>query len=422
MRPLYLWIAASCILALFVVRPIFSSGAPPASREKVIYSFSGGLDGAGPMSDLTIDAAGNLYGTTEYGGPEGCTIGCGVVFELKRADDGWKEVVLYSFTNKADSALPQAGVIFDNFGNLYGTTLGTVFKLTPNSRGEWTESVIYTFGQSSGGGPLGDLVFDTQGNLYGTTAFGANGSCSYQGCGAVFKLIPQNDGSWRETTLHVFTDADGDGAKPSSGVVLDSAGNVYGTTSYGGTGSCISGDPINGPTLGCGTIYKLHPSGERWTETVLYSFVHESGYGVYPSSPVFFDHPDHVLGLTKAGGDGLGTFFELKNTAKGWQRDNAHIFFGPPGDGYLPTGKLTADSAGNIVGVTSYGGALGNGTVFELRPLKNGWREKIVYSFGAAPDGTIPAAGLVSDSQGVLYGTTSRGGSFNRGTIYQLTP
>jgi len=428
MRPLYLWIAASCILALFGMLPVFSSGTPPAGREKVIYSFTGSLDGAIPTSDLTLDAAGNLYGTTEYGGGTGN----GIVFELKRAQDGWKEHVLYSFTGGTDSYEPQAGVIFDKSGNLYGTTQGTVFKLTPNSRGGWTESVIYTFDcyGAVGCASRADLIFDTQGSLYGTTESGGDqNACDGLGCGAVFKLTPQTDGSWTETTLHAFTDTDGDGATPSSGVALDSKGNVYGTTASGGSGRCQS---VYGLSfiLGCGTIYTLTSSGGTWTETVLYSFVAGSGYGIYPSSQVVFDNPDHLLGLTKAGGDGLGTFFELKNTAKGWQRDNAHIFFGPPGDGYQPTGRLIANSNGDILGVTYYGGASGKGSVFEFERLNDGWKEKILYSFGGRPDGMGPSAGLVLDSQGALYGTTSQGGTstgnacnyYGCGVVYQLTP
>jgi uncharacterized repeat protein (TIGR03803 family) len=434
MRRKTFWIATSCILAVASLLPVFSSGASPASKEKVLYSFMGGADGLAPVSDLTVDSVGNLYGTTEFGGT-GCSVGCGTVFELKHSQTGWQKQVIYSFTGGSDGSDPQAGVIFDNSGNLYGTTQNTVFKLAPNAHGSWTVSIIYDLNcsESAGCGPQDDLVFDAKGNLWGTTAFGASGggSCSDNGCGAVFELTPQTNGSWTETTLHVFTDTDGDGATPSSRVFLDSAGSVYGTTRYGGSGSCLEGNGVVGYFSGCGTVYKLTRSGGSWTETVLHNFIHGGGFGKYPSGEIFLEDASHLLGLTQAGGDGLGTLFEFEDTGKrGWHQSHAHIFFGPPDDGETPTGRLIADSHGNLLGITSYGGANGRGTVFELSRLNNGWREKVLYSFAGSPDGAIPAAGLVSDSQGVLYGTTQQGGTSTGnvcnfsgcGTVYEITP
>jgi uncharacterized repeat protein (TIGR03803 family) len=330
MRRKSFWIAASCILAVVGLRPVFSSSASPGSREKVIYAFTGGADGGSPLSDLTIGSAGNLYGTTSHGGIATTCVSCGTVFELKRPNDGWKEQVLYSFAGGNDGAGPAAGVIFDKAGNLYGTTegggsgdSGTVFKLTPNSRGGWTETVIYSFAYNGSAGqyPAVDLSFDVQGNIYGTTPQGAsNGGCSEWGCGALFELTPRSDGSWTETTIHVFTDTGGDGAIPSSEVVLDSAGNVYGTTKSGGTGSCLLEDHPFDPTLGCGTIYRAtQGSGGAWTETVLYNFVRGGGFGVFPSGGVLFDNANHLFGVTLAGGDGLGAAFELRDLqSKGW--------------------------------------------------------------------------------------------------------
>jgi hypothetical protein len=434
------WIAAGCILAVIGLRPVFSSGAPPASKEKVIYSFTGGADGEWPLSDLTIDSAGNLYGTTVRGGT-GCSPdgGCGTVFELERTSQGWKHQVLYRFAGYPnDGFSPLAGLIVDNAGNIYGSTAsggtnddGTVFMLVPNSQGSRTEKVIYTFDCTSGDAgcePKGDLVSDAHGNLYGTTSGGGGGACYYFGCGAVFELMPQADGTWAETTLHAFAGAPNDGTYPTAGVVLDSTGAVYGTTIYGGSGSCRTGGTED--VYGCGTVYKIAPSGGAWTETVLYSFVKGYGFGMFSSGELFFHNHDHVLGVTQAGGDGLGSVFELRDTKRrGWQQSGAHIFYGSP-DGQLPAGRLVADASGNLFGVASAGGTGtgGDGIVFELQRLKGGWKERILHSFTGPPDGEYPPAGLVSDSQGHLYGTTEFGGTGmgcnqgSCGTVYEVIP
>jgi hypothetical protein len=438
MRRKSFWVAASCILALASLLPVFSSGASPASKEKVIYSFTGGADGGAPLSDLTIDSAGNLYGTASQGGTgTACgSGGCGTVFELKRSQDGWKEQVLYSFTGSDDGIRPEAGLVFDNAGNLYGTTLGggtgyggVVFKLTPNSHGGWTESIIYAFTSSGSAGttPQADLVFDARGNLYGTTSQGASGgrSCNDVGCGAVFELTPQSDGTWTEATLHVFTGVP-DGATPISGVVLDSAGSVYGATWMGGTGPCSSHTLLG--AQGCGAIYKLTCSGSSWTETILYNFVRGGGFGVYPSGQLFLDSSNHLLGVTQAGGDGVGTVYELQDTRKrGWQQREVHMFHDFP-DGVGPVGGLVADTEGNLFGATLNGGAStdASGAVFQAYRSENGWRERILHSFTGSPDGAIPAAGLVFDSHGHLYGTTQYGGTgtacrLGCGTVYEIT-
>ncbi len=440
MRQKTFWIAASCILAVIGLRPAFSSGAAPASTEKVIYSFTGGADGGQPMSDLTIDAAGNLYGTTSQGGV-GCNgYGCGTVFELKRTKDGWKEDVLYSFTGASDGEGPQAGVIFDNVGNLYGTTVaggsnggGTVFKLEPNSRHGWTESILHSFTLVSGDGsrPQTDLVFDTQGNAYGATLWGgsAGQSCHGFGCGVVFELTPHAKGAWTETILHVFAGAP-DGATPSSSVVLDSAGNLYGMTAYGGAGPCNINGPRDAPVPGCGAVYELmHKTDGGWTETVVYSFVRGGGSAVTPSGGLILDNVGRLIGTSFAGGDRWGAVFELDQSRRGWDQSVLHRFYGNP-DGIQPMGRLWTDAHGDLFGVTISGGANRvNGTVFELEPTKAGdWRERLLHAFGSGSDGMSPQAGLVSDSEGHLFGTTPQGGGSGCyggtgcGTVYEVTP
>jgi uncharacterized repeat protein (TIGR03803 family) len=233
MRSNHFWIGGIGILALLALPPVISSGVPPASKankqpsatEKVIYSFAGGADGAFPQSDLIVDSGGNLYGTTLFGGGgtgTGCTGGCGTVFELKRTQSGWKEQVLYSFQgNSGDGKYPEAGLVFDTTGNLYGTTVegvgsqcGTIFKLAPNGKGGWTESVLYSFDCKGSAGlyPSSDLVFDRQGNLYGTAPQGGvTAGCN--NCGTVFELTPQSNGSWTESTLHQFAGPPNDGVR-----------------------------------------------------------------------------------------------------------------------------------------------------------------------------------------------------------------
>lgn len=436
MRRETFWIVAGCVLVLAGLLPAFSSGASPASAEKVIYSFTGGADGAQPLSDLILDSEGNLYGTTNLGGIIGGAcgrFGCGTVFELKRSGSGWTADVLHSFLGGLDGTRPAAGLIFDGAGNLYGSTefggigdRGTVFKLTPDSHRKWTESIIYSFPSdgSAGFSVQEHLTFDAQGNLYGATSEGGqnNKLCAANGCGAVFELTHQADGSWAETTIHAFTGAP-DGGSPSSGLALD-AGSFYGVTEYGGIGTCRYIYPGGDYAGGCGTAYRLtHNSDGSWTENVIYSFVGGGGRGKDASGGVLFDDKGHLLGTSLAGGDGFGTVFELEHIpGRGWQEDEVHIFYGAP-DGAAPTGTMIADANGDLFGVTNTEGRRrGSSIVFRLQHSGNAWKEKILHTFSGTPDGGNPSAGLVSDSQGHLYGTTSAGGSNNLGAVYEITP
>jgi uncharacterized repeat protein (TIGR03803 family) len=314
-------------------------------KERVLYSFTG-PDGSNPVGALVRDAAGDLYGTTEGGG----AFGAGVVF--KTNDSGFVQV-LHSFTGGADGANPVSGLLRDPAGNLYGTTVnggasnaGTVFKLDPSG----AETVLYSFtGGTDGGNPAAGLVQDAAGNLYGTTAEGGDTSCfKPSGCGTIFEL----DKAGLETVLHSFTGAP-DGEFPGAGLVRDTAGNLYGTTTNGGAGTlCVSS---------CGTVFKLDSTG---TETVLYRFT---------------------------GG----------------------------ADGGNPDAGLVRDAAGNLDGTTIGGGAHNDGTVFELGIAGT---ETVLYSFTGQRGGSQPRAGLLRDSAGNLYGTTEFGGAFDAGVVFKLTP
>ena len=205
----------------------------------MLHAFTGSPDGADPASGMIFDQAGNLYGTTQFGG---CSLGCGTVFELTPSASGWTETVLYNFQGANDGAILYGGLVLDPAGNLYGTTVyggagggGTVFELTP-SNGDWDFSVLHSFVLQPTGGPTGTLARSAAGNLYGTVFSGGNG-CSGYGCGSVFELSP-SAGGWTFTSLYEFNDGR-DGGNPYAGVTLDSAGNLYGTTSglLGGDGS-----------------------------------------------------------------------------------------------------------------------------------------------------------------------------------------
>jgi uncharacterized repeat protein (TIGR03803 family) len=439
MRRNHCWIGGIGILALLVLLPVISSGATankdskaPTAKEKVIYSFQGGSDGANPMSDLVLDSSGNLYGTTNNGGGAN---EYGTVFELKRNGESWREQVLYRFQDGADGEYPQAGLIFDSSGNLYGTTergglgdLGTVFKLAPNGKGGWTHSILYSF--AVGAYPSSDLVFDANGNLYGTTLFGGVNSCEgAPACGTVFELIKQSNGSWTGSTLYQFAGPPNDGGIPSSGVALDSAGNLYGMTVAGGSNHCfLQGFP------GCGVVYKLTPDGKgNWTETVLFNFARGNGLAVSPSAGLLIDEDgDHLVGTTLEGGDGLGTIFALDESNNAtWKQEVLHRFY-ENRDGISPVGQLIRDSNHNLFGVALGGGGVvgGAGVVFELQLTKEGhWNETILHDFAGGTDGSYPQGGLVSDGNGHLYGTTSKGGTATCsegqnlcGTVYEITP
>lgn len=269
-----------------------------APTYTVLQTFTGGADGATPYAGLIPDAAGNLYGTTHLGGIKGCNqgglvIGCGVVFKL---DSGGNETVLYRFTGGADGAEPYGALIRDTAGNVYGTAFqggvgtclgggcGVVFKLDPAGN----ETVLYSFtGGADGANPGAGLIRNAAGNLYGTTSYGGDLNCNQQiGCGVVFKL----DSAGNETVLHTFTGADG---QQPGGLIADAAGNLYGAA---GGGS------------GCGVVFKLDPSGD---ETTLHNFTCGAD-GAFPSSALIRDAAGNLYGTTGSGGlYDAGTIFKL---------------------------------------------------------------------------------------------------------------
>jgi uncharacterized repeat protein (TIGR03803 family) len=386
-------------------------GALAAPVETVLYSFKGGSDGNEPFAGLIADSSGNLYGTTAFGGASNS----GVVFKLSPSGT---ETALYSFTNGSDGGSPFAGLIADSSGNLYGTTTsggasnrGVVFKLSPGG----AETVLHSFcslpGCSDGNDPFAGLIADSSGNLYGTTLGGGASNA-----GVVFKLSPGGT----ETVLYSFTGGS-DGAFPQAGLIADSSGNLYGTTSAGGaSGGC--GEP------GCGTVFKLSPSG---TETVLYAFKGFPSDGQGPAG-LIADSNGNLYGTTQVGGtrvvfcpSGCGTVFKLSPGGT----ETVLYAFSSFGDGAHPYAGLIADSSGNLYGTTYDGSApcseaAGCGVVFKLSPDGT---ETVLYSFTGGSDGGSPFAGLIADSSGNLYGTTAVGGAsgcnvgLGCGVVFKLT-
>jgi uncharacterized repeat protein (TIGR03803 family) len=351
---------------------------------------------------VILDSAGNIYGTTSYGGTGVCSElgyqGCGVVYKL---DTGGNYTVLHEFTGP-DGSVPEAGVIADSAGNLYGTTsgggtglcsvndltgCGVVYEL--DATGNYT--VLYGFtGGTDGGVPQAGVVLDSAGNLYGTASSGGNGT------GVVYKL----DATGQETVLFSFLTVPAGGSAPGSGVVGDSAGNLYGTTVFGGIGSCI--DDLPG---GCGVLYKLDSAGHY---TVLHRFTGGADGGA-PEAGVILDSAGNLYGTTNEGGPAnAGVVYKLDAAGN---FTVLHTFTGGAG-GSGPQAGVIRDSEGNLYGTTAYGGIANAGVVYKLDTAS---QETVLYSFTGEADGFLPYAGVIRDSAGNLYGTTVAGGA---GTLY----
>lgn len=407
---------ALVIVAMFVA---FAAASLNARTLSALHVFSDSPDGGSPWAAPIQDKQGNFYGTTWAGG----TLGFGTVYEV---DSTGHETILHNFTGGKDGSNPWSGLTIDAKGNLYGTTIvgggaycfndygcGVVFRLSHGTRG-WKESILYSFkGVSDGAHPgYGALAIDTAGNLYGTTIYGGTGYCS-TGCGIVFK-ITHHSGVWQEQVLHTFTAfSQTDGATPYGGLVLDPAGNIYGTTSGGGNSAC-----------GCGTVFKLDPSG---AETVIYNFGGGAD-GAEPFAGPLRDAAGNLYGTTLSGGSdlGYGTVFKLDATGT---KTLLHTFTGYPYDGAAPYATLARDAAGNLYGTTYFGGSgksvcqsngqpIGCGTMFKVNAQG---KETVLHNFSV--DGAEIIGGVTLDANGNLYGATSIGGRKypGAGIVYKLT-
>jgi uncharacterized repeat protein (TIGR03803 family) len=404
------WMILTTVLAILLA-PNASAG--PRYRLLHIFNYGEQYQIGPPAGPLFLSAKGTLYGTTGAGGVGCYHFGCGVVFALIPASGGgWHFAVLYEFAGDSDGGDPWGGLISDPSGNLYGTTLGasltpsTVFELIPATHG-WTHTVLYTNGAGPGlltdkaGNLYGDIgpgdyfgigaigelspgsdgwtytelanfnptigyappappIWDGKGNLFGTTTDGGIGqpACyTSEGCGVIFEMTPNQDGSWTYHILHRFASYPADGQTPYGGLVMDASGNIYGTTEYGG----IPGN---------GTVFKLSFSSGHWKKTVVYDFSNWHN-GALPNSTLVLDKAGSLYGVGGGGSQGCGPYtcgvvFKLTPQKNGkWTYSVMHKFSGP--DGNFPIAVIV-DVKGHLFGTTANGGAYNSGVAFEITP------------------------------------------------------
>lgn len=390
----------------------------------VVHNFTGAVgDGAYPYDAGLLALGGKLYGVTSGGGRRGA----GTFYELTLQSNGtWELSVLYSFTGGD----PIGSVIADTAGNFYGITnggglhgAGTAYRLS-NTSGTWQKTTLWSFGGPRDGAyPSAGLVLDQSGNLYGTTVLGG-----IYGEGAAFELSPSAGEMYTETLLHSFGAGASDGEHPNAPLIIDAAGNLFGTTSIGGSTTCSL------ETLSCGTVFELSPGANGWTETVIHYFEANGTDGFFPLSPLMMDKEGNLYGTTEDGGSGgdrcdsgggttgCGTVFVLSRSPSGhWEEQIIHAFGG--GDaGSEPNSGLVTDSAGNIYGETAPTEQFqGDGAVYELARSSSGvWEFEIRVTFNGT-NGNSPQGGLVL-AQDRLFGTTNAGGASGEGDVFALAP
>jgi uncharacterized repeat protein (TIGR03803 family) len=390
-----------------------------ARKPAVVYSFAGSPDGAEPYTGviaLTKRQAPRcpcLVGTTLKGGDSNND---GTVYSLTPGTKGaWTESVLYAFKGATTSDGSEPTGIwrpFDSTSPLFVTTLaggtygaGAVVELTPTSSGSWIEGVLYSFGPSpDGNSPYGPVVADTKGNLYGTTSIGG------KGFGVVYRMQPKGS-SYSESVLYSF-EGGNDGGNPHAGLIIDKEGALYGTTVAGGS-------------TGSGTVFKLTPKGSDYTESILYSFEGPPNDGAAPYGgltavgTLALAANGKVVGMSSSGGNrGYGIIYELTLSGSGAKESVLWNFGSVSGDGAYPYGNACTNEKGVIYGTTRAGGSGGSsglGTFFTLTPSGSAYKES-VYSF-TGPNGANPYAGPSVDSKGNLYVTTASGGSKDEGAV-----
>jgi uncharacterized repeat protein (TIGR03803 family) len=394
---------AAFTLAFIVIMTLTMARPAQAQTESVLYTFCSLTncdDGFLPMSNVIMDAQGNMYGTTIDGGVHHS----GTVFKL---DSGGTLTVLYSFCSArrmcTDGAHPFSGLVRDSAGNLYGTTadgghynVGTVFKLSSDG----TLTTLHSF-QNNGTDaytPVAGLLMDSSGNLYGTSYYGGK-----YGLGTVYRVTPAG----KESIMHSFGATSTDGANPANVVpVMDRLGNLYGTTEFGGS------------ILHQGTVFEITAGGK---ESVLYTFGATATDAEFPYAGLVIDAEGNLYGTT--GGIGPGAVFRVTHSGT---ETVIHSFQNSGTGGNSPYAPLVRDAAGNLYGVTFLGGLYGFGTVFKINASGV---ETILHAFANdGTDGVGPYGGLLLDSAGNLYGTTEGGGNlgctnlYGCGTVFKITP
>ena len=412
-------ISTTCLTFLVVLAIGLLLPAAQAQTYTVLHNFTGGQDGANPYAGVTIDRAGNLYGTA-YSGGSGSQ---GTVYELKPRNGNWTLDPLYSFCSElgcTDGAHPESRVVFSPQGILYGTTnvggvpgYGIVFQLRPPATAphsaiySWTETVLYSFTNSPDGSHpgYGDVIFDQANNIYDTTIAGGQ-----SGSGTVYELTP----SGTESVLYSFSGLYG--VEPYGSVVFDNAGNLYGTTYAGGNSSG-------------GTAFELtYVQGIGWEITTLADFGYNSA-GDYPWAGLIYEG-GNLYGTTSDTGpnNGGGTVFELMRLNGVWTEHHLFGFTGVLNGNCGPRGILAMDAAGNLYGTTYCDGTGSCGNVFELSPSNGGWTYSDLHDFTCGTDGGKPISNVAFDTAGNLYGTASVGGNLSDcggtgcGVVWEITP
>jgi hypothetical protein len=419
-------------LSLLFVLILAASVSSVAQKKTTLYNFTDGNDGGWPFAGVTLTSSGALYGTASNGGDEGCAAAgpyCGTVFELTPpAQKGglWTDSTIYTFgQNEDDSSTPESGVVFDSKGNLYGTTafVNAMYQLAPQSGGVWASNWLYAASST-----IFPPLIDKENNLYVSDPSGGQ-------YGTILELSPNPDGTFTTATLYSFAGG-ADGQVPG-GITMDSAGRIWGLTSEGGNTSC---EPF-----GCGTIFVLLPpsqSGGAWTHHVLYDFL-GGAQGIGGLFPMARDSKGNLYGITTGAGSPTcssnvcAIVFELSPPVKQgepWTYNIVHTFTGG-NDGSYPQGSLVLDSHGALYGTTVWGGGgpciengsvTGCGTIYRLNPpshVGGAWTETFLHRFQGGSDGKLPYGTVWLDEKNlVLYGTTSFGGSYDSGTVFEITP
>ncbi len=408
-------IARTQFVALALLTTILTAAAGGADKQAILFSFNGKAAGNTPMGGLVADAAGNLYGTTEYGGANisqclWSTKGCGTVFELSPGSSGaWTETILYNFTGASDGGIPMGSLIFDAKGNLYGTTArggntsssGTVFELSPSSGGGWTETTLHIFtGAPDGQSPFAGLVIDSKGNLYGTTLYGGVDDCNTLPCGTVFEISPGSAGTWTETVLHAFTGPDG--YWPQGNLTFDTAGNLYGTTTRGGADDN-------------GEVFSSSPSSSGWALNIVHSFSNSGIDGRNPQAGVIFDYEGNLYGTTLSGNGSNGTVYELTSNGSFPWTETMLYQFPDGGSSAWPGSSLVLDRWGNLYGTTM--GDVSPPIAFKISSASTGRVFTVLHNL---PSRSL--APLIRDAAGNLYGTSESGGvRSDSGTVFELS-
>ncbi len=426
--PIAIWL----LLVLVTLAPFLQ-----AQTFTVLHDFTGGDDGGSPFSGLTRGPQ-CFYGTALWGGYRGSDCddaGCGTVFQLSQTASGWDYSVLHTFMGGSDGAGPRARVVFGPGATLFGTTsagggpncnvngdlgygnlgCGTVFRLVPpnqvgptaghhrNQTPSLPVTVIHTFQGGDGALPgFGGLVFDLAGNMYGTTAWGG-----WNDQGAVYEISPAGQ-AWTERVLYGFNYGAG-GGNPYAGVVRDGSGNLYGGTTMGGGPNCGS----------CGVIFQLVPSAGGWTETTIFTFHANPDMGATPVGGLIADNFGNLYGSTNVEGSGNGgTVFVMQPQQNGWSLTDLCSFTGSTGS----YADLTMDASGNLYGTTYMDGASDSGSVFKVSHSSGGWTCTSLHDFTGGSDGGLPVSSVSIDGQGNLFGTASSGGAYGQGVIWEITP